>query len=790
MKKIVFIAILLLSQAGISNAQTVMYSETHTNGQTATTQCNNWNAFRNQLNPGVYLRMIIKGTFDQTGLVCTDRTIVNNMALAIKNASAYISPTANGHVWSVCNRYNGETWVDPPSMCSGSNCPNPGYILRPCITNLNWGGVNTATCGAPTQVMTIIFEAGYPCTDTPKTSLNGPTQVCPKRKFTIKPDSFYADADYKYEFSFNGTTWSNYPGVVDTTTGGITDSITAAKYYRLTVKCRNNSYSWTTPVHKVSIAPFYYCYCETQVRSDAGADVGNLKVINMTSGDTVITTAPLTTGITTPLYNNSEANKVYSTYQDSVAWPCLYRDTTYRFIITQAHTTSSLTSTVAHVYIDLNRDGAYNPNTERVAIKAINGTGNPPEVAQIDYKIPTSAAIGYTGMRIVVSEDTIKLAPCDTLDGQGEIEDYIVEICHRPCDGPVAAGIVSSTDTSMCKDYEYTLTDTTYQKDRSAYNIAWEVSGDNVSWFNVPNSTGKDTLQRIFTGQPLYYRLRTICPATTDTSYSSPTLVNSKPGYKCYCYSKALGGVSADTSDIGGVTIATINTNNGGPHVLNPNAVLPRTDHTDDKPAEMFIDSLYSFYVYHTMKSVEHGDAKITIFMDFDNDHEYDIPNERVYTGFSSIGNYTLIDNVQIPKTVITDVPTGLRVILNNDVGPNVPSDEACGGYTSGETEDFMVIFRNKIPESVGQIQGLSGFGLYPNPTQGIFNVQFNSSSIIDDVNLVITNITGQTVFEEAYKVQTGEFNESINLSSQPAGVYFVELHADGNKLIRKLVIQ
>ena len=160
---VLLLAVICNSATTELKAQTVTYSQTHTNGQTATAQCAAWGVFQTQLTPGNYHTMRIWGSNDMTGLTCTDFTTVNAMAAAIKNATTYISGTVNGHVWSVCNRYNGETWIDPPSSCSGSNCPSPGYILRPCITNLNWGGVNTATCGAPTQLMAIEFIAGPPC---------------------------------------------------------------------------------------------------------------------------------------------------------------------------------------------------------------------------------------------------------------------------------------------------------------------------------------------------------------------------------------------------------------------------------------------------------------------------------------------------------------------------------------------------------------------------------------------------------------------------------------------------
>ncbi|NUM31421.1 MAG: PKD domain-containing protein [Bacteroidetes bacterium] len=142
-----------------SRAQTATFSQTYTNGATATAQCAAWNAFVSSLSSsGNYIKMTISGTYDATGISCTDKTIVNAFVAAIKSNSTYISATTGGHVWSICNRYSGEIWIDPPASCSGSNCPNPGYIIRPCITNLNWGGVNTATCGGPNQVMTLKFE--------------------------------------------------------------------------------------------------------------------------------------------------------------------------------------------------------------------------------------------------------------------------------------------------------------------------------------------------------------------------------------------------------------------------------------------------------------------------------------------------------------------------------------------------------------------------------------------------------------------------------------------------------
>src|SRR5205807_9546976 len=47
------------------------------------------------------------------------------------------------------------------SVCA---CPSPGYVVRPDIANVNWGGVNTATCSGPSQTMTVSFSGPGPAT--------------------------------------------------------------------------------------------------------------------------------------------------------------------------------------------------------------------------------------------------------------------------------------------------------------------------------------------------------------------------------------------------------------------------------------------------------------------------------------------------------------------------------------------------------------------------------------------------------------------------------------------------
>jgi hypothetical protein len=75
----------------------------------------------------------------------------------------------------------------------------------------------------------------------------------------------------------------------------------------------------------------------------------------------------------------------------------------------------------------------------------------------------------------------------------------------------------------------------------------------------------------------------------------------------------------------------------------------------------------------------------------------------------------------------------------------------------------------------------LSTLSIYPNPSTGVFNID----GISDAVNVVVTNVQGQVVY-------TGTVAErsQLDLSSQPKGVYFIEIRAEQSVRTEKVVIK
>ncbi|MCZ7556424.1 MAG: T9SS type A sorting domain-containing protein [Bacteroidia bacterium] len=224
---IVLLCILIFG-AGEATAQNHIFSATFTNGQTPTAQCNAWNAWRATLTPGQYLGVTFRGSANagaQVGVTCNDPAMANALAAAIMtgvNGAQYTSPLCNGRIWYLCDRYGGELWIDAPALCSGSNCPDPAYIMRVCIGNLNWGGANTPTCTSnPTQVMELIFIRPSAPNDIGIASLDSPKDFCAGThpiKVTLKNFGTLPVTSATINWTLNGVPQPayNWTGLLDT----------------------------------------------------------------------------------------------------------------------------------------------------------------------------------------------------------------------------------------------------------------------------------------------------------------------------------------------------------------------------------------------------------------------------------------------------------------------------------------------------------------------------------------------------------------------------------------------
>lgn len=78
---------------------------------------------------------------------------------------------------------------------------------------------------------------------------------------------------------------------------------------------------------------------------------------------------------------------------------------------------------------------------------------------------------------------------------------------------------------------------------------------------------------------------------------------------------------------------------------------------------------------------------------------------------------------------------------------------------------------------------------LYPNPTNGLFNLNFNSYNG-QDMTIRVVNTIGQTMYIETLDNFAGVYNNTIDISTQPKGIYFLQIITDKGIINRKVALQ
>jgi hypothetical protein len=188
------------------------------------------------------------------------------------------------------------------------------------------------------------------------------------------------------------------------------------------------------------------------------------------------------------------------------------------------------------------------------------------------------------------------------------------------------------------------------------------------------------------------------------------------------------------------------------------------------------------------------------------------VPVSRDIT-ITGLGTFTAyIDSVVLYD--ITGLPTGLTWSAN-PAGPTyLPGTHGCG-LTTGTTNDgpgsYPLVFDGKVYFNVSAFgfdidtnvtinqfiqqeygktyaltvvdpNGINDFNaelsaalsVYPNPSNGVFEVRVNSTSRVNGT-LNVVDVTGKTIFTQNLDA-TGLYNTQINLSSLPKGIYTLQL--------------
>ena len=82
----------------------------------------------------------------------------------------------------------------------------------------------------------------------------------------------------------------------------------------------------------------------------------------------------------------------------------------------------------------------------------------------------------------------------------------------------------------------------------------------------------------------------------------------------------------------------------------------------------------------------------------------------------------------------------------------------------------------------------VDGLSYYPNPSEGALNLAFKADP--GAVEVKISDINGNTVHQDVMPEFDGVFDKSIDLSSQPSGIYILQIIQGDRAINKKLVIE
>ncbi|CAM4358123.1 T9SS type A sorting domain-containing protein [Flavobacterium terrigena] len=81
-----------------------------------------------------------------------------------------------------------------------------------------------------------------------------------------------------------------------------------------------------------------------------------------------------------------------------------------------------------------------------------------------------------------------------------------------------------------------------------------------------------------------------------------------------------------------------------------------------------------------------------------------------------------------------------------------------------------------------------NSISIYPNPNNGVFNIQFTSDSK-NKINVNVHDIRGREVYSKSFS-NNGFFNEQIQLKNVQSGIYIVTIKDGDKKQVKKIIVE
>ena len=173
------------------------------------------------------------------------------------------------------------------------------------------------------------------------------------------------------------------------------------------------------------------------------------------------------------------------------------------------------------------------------------------------------------------------------------------------------------------------------------------------------------------------------------------------------------------------------------------------------------------------------------VWIDWNQDCDFDDDNEEYDLGTANnapdIATTLSPLSVTIPSDALLGSTT-MRVSTKYNSDPT-----SCMTGQDAEVEDYTI----EVIDDTASLDNdtFDGFNLYPNPSNGNFNLQFDTSSP-DRIELQLFDLTGRLVKELLFTNTATRFSERISFENTAKGVYVLKIKNGNKQTAKKLIIK
>ncbi len=500
-----------------------------------------------------------------------------------------------------------------------------------------------------------------PCTGTPDpgNTVSSVSSVCPGIEFNLSIsndlNSTASEISYQWQSSSDGI---NYTDIANANSDALTAILNETSWYQLVATCSGNS-ATSTPV-MITANPWNLCYCIP--------DSSNC------TDDDIITNVAIDA-----INNNSDCGtNGYTDYttNDSVATAMLYTNSSNPISVTVG------TGGTEYVgaWIDYNHNGLFD-STEFTSLGSGNGV-----VLNGNIDVPSDAQTGLTRMRVRLRWLTPLVGTSACIGYTfGETEDYNVMImAPTPCSGTPDAGNTVSSDTNVCPGTMFTLSISNNTNMYSGLTFQWQSSSDGITYSDIAGANAS-RLNTILS-DTTWYQLIVTCSGNSVTSV--PVEVFANPWNVCYC--------TPSTTNCG-VDDVILNVTMGS-------SLNNTTDCTTGGYSNYVNDPTVGTGLLaigsRIPMSVEVGPGGteyVGVWVDYDHSGSFD---SSEFTALGSANGAIINGAVNVPANALLG-ETRMRVRVRFNLA--LTGNDACLGYTYGETEDYKVEILTCVPSQITQ---------------------------------------------------------------------------------------